>query len=226
MTSPRRSQGLVAKFTSRLVLAAIAVSIPVHGAVVSFDITDNSGGDAFTPGAALFGTGASIWNERIRLNSASALALVDDSGAATTVTVSYVRSAGIGTGGITGAFAGLGISSVQTGAVALNGLTPGLAYDLVIYSSAGGSPSWTVGSATKSTAQSFDWSTLTEGRQYVRFSTTADGSGNVTFTPNSEGAWSGFQIQPTSVPEPTQTGIAAGFAALAFGLFRKHRIQG
>lgn len=214
-------------------LAALSLASSAQAAVFNFDIKSNGGGDAYGTGPGLLGGAGSVWNDHIRLASTVNQALVDDTGAASSVTVSYVNSAGSGIGSPTGTFGALGTSHVTTGAVFITGLTPGLAYDLAIFSHQTGSPTWTVGSTTLGITRSDDWSSLTAGVHYVLFHTTAGGMGEVSFTPGTTpgpginpgtgSEWSAFQITPSAVPEPAEYAAVAGLAMGVFALVRRGR---
>ncbi len=212
-------------------LAGLASLAPVASAAFfSVDIISGSGGDAYTTGAGVFGDASTVWNGFSRSASASNVALQDETGATSSVTVSWTRTSS-GTGeASTGAFANLGISSITTGDVAIDGLTPGLSYDLAVYSSWNGTPSFTVGAVTKNISASADWSALTEGTHYALFQSVASGGGTVTFTSNANPSgngghsrWSAFQIQPSAVPEPSEYAAVTGLALGIFALVQRRR---
>lgn len=201
----------VRAFAIPFCLATAAFAGQAQATLYNFDLKSSTGGDAYSVGAGVFGTATSVWNERSRASSASNVALTDDTGAATSVTVSYTRSGSgsMNSGVLTGAYQNLGYSNIFTGAVTIGGLTPGAAYDLAIFSPWNGTPTWTVDSVTLGTAQTLDWSVLTSGLNYVLFHTNADALGGLSFTPNSNpsgtggaSAWSAFQLQTAAVPEP------------------------
>ena len=204
-------------------LAALSLASSAEAAVFSFDVTSNSGGDSYGPGPGLFGGAGSVWNHQIRFSSSVIQALVDDTGAASPVSVVYLNSGGSGLGAPTGTFGALGTSHVSTAAVFITGFTPGVAYDLVIFSHADGSPTWTVGGTTLGITRTDDWSGLTAGVNYVLFHTTAAGMGEISFTPGASSPWSAFQITPTAVPEPTEYAAVAGLAMGVFALVRRGR---
>ena len=206
--------------------------------LINFDLISGGGGDPYGPGAGVFGTASSQWNYQSRLNSASNLALTDDTGAATSVTVSYTRIASSSNSLISGTFANLGNSSVGSGTVTLSGLTGGQAYDLVIYdgwTGVAGFASWTVNGNSQGFTATNDWSTLTAGQNYVLFSgVVADGAGTLSFTPNAgpfaignTSPWTAFQIQdastppPPSVPEPGILALLGLVAAAARRMSRR-----
>jgi hypothetical protein len=189
--------------------------------LINVDLRSSFESDRYDTGAAVFGTASSQWNELVRNVSATNVSLTDDTGAATSVQVSYTRNSS-GIGGVSGAFANLGISSIGTGTVTLSGLLAGAAYQLAIFSAlpGPGTPSFTVGGSTQTITSTTDWSSLNAGAQYVLFPAVADGSGQLSFTPNAN-YWSAFELQSgtaASVPEPGSAallgiGCAAGFAA-------------
>lgn len=196
-------------------LAGFALGLSLassHAALVNFDLVSGAGGDAFGPAAAVFGTATSQWNHASRLNSAANLALLDDTGAATSVLLSYQRlNSGFIIPATTGTFGDLMMSHVDTATVTLSGLLVNASYELVIYTNWGLVNSFTVGGETRTTNAPITSpvNTLAEGQQYVRFLAQADGAGSLRFTPNANpGAlgdrsyWSGFQLQSASVPEP------------------------
>jgi hypothetical protein len=195
-------------------LAAFALGLSLassHAALVNFDLVSGAGGDTFGPAAALFGTAASQWNHASRLNSATNLALVDDTGAATSVLLNYLRiNSGFITPDTTGTYGDLLMSHIETGTVTLSGLLANASYELVIYTNWTGVPSFSAGGNTGTTNGVIvdPVNVLTEA-QYVRFLAQADGAGSLRFTPNANptgtgGAsfWSGFQLQSATVPEP------------------------
>jgi hypothetical protein len=214
-------------------VAALSLASSAQAAVFSFDVTSNASADSYGPGPGLLGGAGSVWNHHIRGSASVVQTLVDDTGAASSVTLIYSNSAGIGIDNPTGTFGALGTSHVTTGAVFITGLTPGLAYDLAIFSHAAGSPTWTVGSTTLGITRSDDWSSLTAGVHYVLFHTTAGGMGEVSFTPGTTpgpginpgtgSEWSAFQITPTAVPEPAEYAAVAGLAMGVFALVRRGR---
>ena len=204
-------------------LAALAVATTAEAAVFSFDIKANNGSDSYGTGPGLLGGADSVWNSHIRFPSTVSQSLVDDTGAASSVTVDYVSSVGFGVGNGTGAFTALGVSHATTGTVTVSGLTPGLAYDLAIFSKQTGTPTWTVGSTTQGLTATDDWSTLTAGANYVLFHTTASGGGVVSFTPGADSGWSAFQIAPTAVPEPAECAAAFGLLSLGAGAWLRSR---
>lgn len=204
----------------------------LHAQIINYDIS--GGGDTYTPGIGVYGTSASVWNEVGRGASPTALSLVNDSGGSSSVTVTYVRNNSFGQSGVTGSFANLGVSHTASGTVTLNGLTPAALYDLVIYSSAGigaggittTNPSFTVGGTTKTATAGTDWSTFTAGVNYVEFTgVTAAGNGSLSFAPTAvtNPWWSGFQLRPSSVPEPSTYGIIVGAGLVGFAAMRRIR---
>jgi hypothetical protein len=208
-------------------LAVAGALFATQAQLINFDLMSSAGTDAYATGAAVFGAASSQWNERSRLLSASSVSLFDDAGTATSVKVNYVR-AGSGGSSSTGAFAALGISTIGTGTVTLDGLAAGGAYQLAVFSGWNGIPSFTVGSQTKTIAPNNNWSSLNPGVQYVLFQALADASGVLSFTPNvnptgSFGykAWSAFQLQdvPAPAPEPTY-GVLMGVGLAAWAASR------
>ena len=116
-----QAKRLIAKLLSTCALGfALASS---HAALVNFDLTSSSGADALGPGAAVFGTATSQWNHASRFGSATNVALLDDTGAATSVLLNYQRSASAFISPTpTGTFGDLLMSHISTGTVTLSGL--------------------------------------------------------------------------------------------------------
>jgi hypothetical protein len=212
-------------FAASLMLVSTLFATQAQAQLINFDLTSNTGGDAYTTGAGVFGTASSQWNKFSRSSSASSVSLFDDTGAPTSVTVSYARTNSGFSNVPTGTFASLGISNVESGTVTLAGLVAGGAYELVVFSGWDGEPSFTVDGQTKKTLLDSDWSSLNEGVHYVLFQALANGSAELKFTPNANPAgnggtslWSAFQLQdvPASVPEPGYVALmAAGLTAWA-----------
>jgi hypothetical protein len=205
---------------------ALAVSLASGTAVqaapmlVNVDLKSSSGEDAYTTGSAVFGTPTSQWNTFPRGFDQTNAPLFDDSGASTSVQVTYTR---LGSGSVfpSGAYADLASSYISSGPVTIAGLSPGGNYNLAIYGSNSVTTtlSWSVDSVIKSLTTSLDWSSLNEGTQYVLFSTSANSSGVIEFTPQSSD-WSAFQLQGTSTPPPAAPGplpilgVAAAFRSV------------
>lgn len=213
-----------------LCLAGACFAGQAHALLINFDLTSAAGGDPYGTGVGAFGTASSHWNEHSRGASATNLALTDDTGAATSVTVTYTRS-GSGASLAANTYRFLGLSTVASGTVSFSGLVAGGLYELAIFSDWGGTPSFTVGSTTETIVPSDDWSSLTEGTQYVLLQGTADASGNLSFIPNANptannfpgtSPWSAFQLQdvapPAGVPAPgTLALLSIGIAGFGFG---------
>ena len=215
-----------------LCLAGAACAPLASAAIFSVDMKSGGGGDAYTTGAGAFGDATTQWNEFSRSSaSPSNFALKDETGADSSVTVTWTRAASGGANSITGAFAALCTSAIGTGDVVIGGLTPGLTYDLAVYDAWDGTPSITVGTETKSFPASItDWSTLTEGTHYLLFHPVASVGGTVTFTPNANPTgtialkgWTAFQIQPAAVPEPAEYAFAFGLLGLGAGAWLRRR---
>jgi hypothetical protein len=209
--------------------ALIALSSQAQASLINIDITTGSNADKYNTGAGVFGTATSKWNELVRAGSFSNQALFDDTGASTSVTVSYTRLAS-GSVPTTGTFPALGASQVSTGYVSFSGLTAGGNYELAIFSSWDGKPSFSVGSATETITRNTTWSSLTEGVQYVLFQATADASGQLSFVPNANptgtsypaSLWSAIQLQNavTPVPVPASFGLFS-LAMAGFGFAQR-----
>jgi hypothetical protein len=230
------SLGHLSLWALALVVSLASSGNPAQASLllINFDLTDSSGGDAYDIGPGLFGNATSIWNKRSRvIVSNEDLALFDDTGATTSVTVTYTRNDSIAPG-ISGAYTKLGRSNVQTGPVTIKNLTPFSTYDLVIYSGWLGGPSWNVDSVTKSITSSLDWSSLNAGIQYVLFNTLADSGGQISFTPqpNPSGTygvsgWSSFQLREATPASPATSAVPGPLpilgAAAAYRTVRKLR---
>lgn len=217
-----KSATFLRRFAASLVLAGTVSG--AQATLIDFDL-DSNGADLFGPGPAVFGTSSSVWNHLSRATSASNFSLVDDTGSATSVTLSYTRL-GSGSPNLSaGAYYNLLYSTVSSGTVTLSGLDAGAAYDLVIFSSWDGQPGVNVDGVTKTFATQQVSDALVEGQNFVRFLTHANANGVVTFAPtdNPTGlaqfkAWSGFQLQSAaSVPEPGAAALllAGALAAVA-----------
>jgi hypothetical protein len=205
-------------------MASIAfVANPAQAALLNFDLTSGSGGDAYTTGSAVFGTATSKWNTLSRSVSATNFALNDDTGAASGVTITYSRSGSASSTGLTGTFANLGTSILQTASVTFNGLVSNGNYQLAIFNAL--SASYTVNGNTQTiTGGGSNWSSLVQGTKYALFQTTANSSGQLSLSIASGAtinnrAFTALQLQSVSaVPEPltilgalTAAGFGAGF---------------
>ena len=210
-------------------LAAVALAPAASAQLISFDQVYVD--DSYTQGAGVLGSAGTFWNEFSNDNSASNQSLIDETGAVSAVTVSYIHNHTLANLGPTGQFAKLGIGAVGTGPVTIGGLAPGLAYDLVIYAAWDGIPSFTVGVVTETLpGYTTDWSVLTEGVNYLQFRPRASVDGTVTFTSNANPtagipltAWSAFQIQPAAVPEPAEYVCVFGLLSLGAGAWLRRR---
>jgi hypothetical protein len=204
--------------------SVIFVANPAQAALLNFDLTSSTGGDAYTTGSAVFGTATSKWNSLSRSLSANNVALFDDTGAASGVTISYNRLGSGFSSGRTGTFANLGISVLQTASVTFNGLVSNGNYQLAIFNSNFNSTSYTVNDNTQTIIGNTNWSSfLVQGTNYALFQTTADSSGRLSVAlPGGSFAtqtFSALQLQSASaVPEPltilgamTAAGFGAGF---------------
>lgn len=90
-----------------LSLASVAVAPVASAAIISVDL---NGGvvDAYTTGAGVFGGPSTQWNDIDPGSSPNNVALIDGTGASSSVTVSWTANSSTYTGGLTGAFANLG----------------------------------------------------------------------------------------------------------------------
>jgi hypothetical protein len=213
-------------------LAAAVVSEQAQATLINLDLTGPSGDDFYSTGAGVFGSATSAWNGTSRGSGVGGLALNDDSGAATSVQVSYARLGSRSGLAATGPFTDLGDSSVSSGVVTFTGLTANAAYDLVVYSSWDASPSFSVDAQTRSLVASADWSALVEGTHYVLFHAVADGTGALSFTPlanpgsvdlSDASPWTALQLQTAAgaVPEPVSAALVLLGLALMAGCTRR-----
>ena len=203
-------QGIKSSSLSLALLGCVMISLSAlatgdaHGSVlINFDLTTSGGGDAYGPGAAVYGAADSQWNHLARGTSPAGISLIDSLGGATGVTLTYTKN-GSGGDGPTGTYSALGTSRVDSGPVVFNGLAPDSNYDLAIFS--GTVASYSVGGVTKSLDEQGTWSSLVQGSQYVLFSSVkSDNTGSLSFTPATGNVWSGFQLQSATaaVPEPS-----------------------
>lgn len=195
----------------KIILACTALSVAivgrVHAGLINFDFTGSN--DSFTTGAAVFGDASSQWNNASRFSDYTNLSLFDDTGTATSVTLTTNREISGGPSP-TGAFADLGRSVNWATSVDINGLAASAFFDLVVFASAAGA------SITP------DWSTLTEGVQYMKYDgLQASAGGAVTFTPwgsslGGSGNWSAFQIRTSE--DNGQVPVPATLALFGLGL--------
>lgn len=200
-----------------------------RGSLINCDITTSGGGDAFGPGAAVFGVANSQWNYLSRSTVNASISLNDSLGGATGVTLAYTRT-GSGANGPTGAYSALATSRVATGSVVLSGLAPDSNYDLAIFSPSTASFSVAGVTETLTAPVSMDWSSLAQGSQYVLFSSIkSDGTGSLSFTPGAGNVWSGFQIQTATTasvatPEPGTVMLMGSGILGMLGFRRKENV--
>lgn len=166
-------------FASLLVTFFTLGSHPVQAEqLINVDLTGPQN-DTYT-GAAVFGTSSSQWNELSRFSGQSNTPLADDTGAATSVTVSYSRSSS-STAHPSGALKNLGTSALAISSpLTLSGLTPNGSYSLVLINP--NRITYTVNGVSKTISGSYDFNSLTSGINYVQFDTTADSYGNLSAT--------------------------------------------
>ncbi len=196
-------------------------------------------------GAALIGSAGDVWNGPQTLfafsghQSASGIALLDSTGAATAVTLGYDVTGGYNSGAGTSPFDATTLAPLMRdylydrtdtaapGSVTLSGLTANGAYDLYLYSAADGPKEtlFTVNGVNKvASTLGSNPSTLTEGVNYVKYSGSADASGDLTiiFSANGtsfDGVFSGLQLAaapspgPAGNPVPLPPALFAGIAS-------------
>jgi hypothetical protein len=194
----------------------IATAGRAHASLINFDFT--AGSDSYTSGSAVFGDASSQWNVAGRFSNHINLALFDDTGAASSVTVTTGRLNSASNSGISLAdtFASLGTSFQTSTLVTLAGLFPLASYDLVVFFS----------------VQSGSMNQLVEGTNYTLSSgLTANAGGIITFTPTGRNPgfdagneFTAFQLRttPSVVPAPSTLAIfALGLMGLASRRFMK-----
>lgn len=174
-------------------LVILVASSAAQAGMVNFDFTSLTTPDAYGPGSAVFGNASSQWNIALRTTNFVDLPLFDESGAATTITITTGRT-GSGSNTPSGAFQDLGSSHQSSSLVTISCLTPFTPYDLVFF-----------------TPQALGWDVLTEGTHYTLQSGSTSAGGTISFAPTS-GRFSGFQLQ--TVPEPTALPLFAIGAAI------------
>ena len=146
--------------------SVIFVANPAQAALLNFDLKSSTGGDAYTTGSAVFGTATSRWNTVSRSLSATNLALNDDTGNASGVTITYNRTGSGAYNVNSGTFANLGSSSLETSQVTFNGLVSNGNYQLAIFSGiphSGAPNSFTVNGNTQTITGTSNWSSLVQG---------------------------------------------------------------
>jgi aryl-phospho-beta-D-glucosidase BglC (GH1 family) len=222
----------------------------LHSQLINVDFNQNNGvswgGGGPNPGptmsgAAVLGTAGDQWNG-IDVNSGTNISLIYANGRASPVTMTFTSGGGYDVNSYGGStpFAGTSYDALMEDylynsgvaqSIALSGLAPNAAYNLVLYNAANTMASgrityFTVNSVSKSSIWDGASSSLIAGVDYVNFtSALSDGSGNlvITFTGdgNLEGDVDGFQIQKAplwinagydgtnvTVSFPTQSGLS------------------
>jgi hypothetical protein len=210
---------------------------------------NENGGLGTYSGAAVLGNAGDVWNgisgNAIDMGVRNSLALVNASGAASGVTLSFA--------GQTGFFDVTPISAIFQGSPYaalmdqyIYGFPPGVIgsfanliggdeYRLIFYSAANDTSrvsNVTVGSSTQTVQDSSAGATFVLGQTYADFTTTPDASGKISFSVFSvkgrlEGDLNGIQLEdlgpaPLATPEPSSlTLLALG----TFGLIAVRRSQ-
>lgn len=196
-----------------------------HGSLINIDLKTSSGGDAYGPGAAVFGAAGSQWNYQSRSPFSVSTSLNDSLGVGTGVTLTYTKNSS-GSDGPTGAYSALGTSHVGTGQVVFSGLVADSYYDLAIFSRTAATFSVAGVTDTQTLSGSPDWSSLVQGSQYVLFSSIKSSDGTLSFTPASGNTWSAVQLQSaTAVPEPS-TYALLGISLGVVGYARRRMTKG
>lgn len=137
----------------------VFVANPAQAALLNFDVTSGTTGDAYTTGSAVFGTATSQWNTLSRSLSANNVALFDDTGTVSGVTISYTRIIGSNST-VSGTFASLGAAGVATANITFSGLVTNGNYQLAIFNGSSTLTSYTVDGNTQTIKSNRDWSTL------------------------------------------------------------------
>ena len=180
-------------------------------------------------GAAVVGSAGDQWNE-VFASNASGLALTDTTGATTGLTLNFSADVAYTSAPYYDAFQGTAWANLMQGylvnniSMTLNGLNPGQAYDLYMYTqgdnnsagraigltSTGGS----AGIASQSNANSF-----IANDNYILLQPIADGSGTISigeYFVSGEANLNGFQLVTTDIPEPGSLSVLGiGMLALA-----------
>jgi uncharacterized delta-60 repeat protein len=235
--------------TLTVVFAAIAL-LPgaVQAQLIDVDFNTNSaplnnGGPALGPtmsGAAIFGSSGDQWNG-IDVSSGAEIPLFYANGSNSPVTMTFTSGGGFDVNSYGGStpFAGALYDALMedylfsggaTQTVALAGLKPNSAYDLVLYNAAdinavGRTTFFTVNSNLQSSTWNGSSSTLIAGTDYFKFTDAlSDSLGNLVITwsgnGSEEGDLDGFQIQPQTgqlAPGLDATFAGTGKTLISFG---------
>lgn len=229
-------------------LCSLLMSTQVHASLVNVDF--NAGQEVTYLGAAVVGSAGDTWNgiDGGTLGSpttVSSVSLVDSAGTSTSLTLSVTGTQGAYDSTSAGclmsssSFASLMCDYIYRGqgataTVTLAGLTPGAAFDLILYSMAnspGRVTNFTLDGVTQ-VVTAADGSSFVLGVNYTEFTGIVDASGqlSLTFTgPDSEdfseGNLDGFQLTQNlsrSVPEPG-TFALAGLALVGIAASRRRK---